>query len=142
MKTAIAKIKKVPTRRGKTNVDAMTPLGAYLRQKRDQLGVNQKEMAVGIGITPAYLSALERGHRGKPSFALLQRIIGYLGVIWDEADQVQRLAGLSDPKVSVDTSELSAQATEFACRIAQEIHTWDDTALAKLLDALPENKSE
>lgn len=99
----------------------MTPLGAKLRQLREERGVSLKDMAKALRVSSAYLSALEHGRRGKPTWILLQRIITYFNVIWDEAEDLQRLAELSDPKVSIDTAGLEPEATEFANRIARDI---------------------
>lgn len=111
----------------------MTPLGLYLQQKRREQGVTQKEMAVALGVSPAYLSALEHGHRGKPSFAFLQRLTGYLNIIWDEAEELQRLADLSDTRVVVDTQNLSSEATELANRLAQTIDGFTEDDCRQLL---------
>jgi transcriptional regulator with XRE-family HTH domain len=62
-----------------------TPFGKAVRHLRDRKGVSQKEMAAALGVSPAYLSALEHGKRGTPSFDFLQRVAGYFNVIWDEA---------------------------------------------------------
>src|SRR5690606_30694287 len=70
--------------------DGMTPLGLKLRELRRRKGVSQKEMAAALGVSAAYLSALEHGRRGVPTWALLQKIIGYFNIIWDDADEVQR----------------------------------------------------
>lgn len=99
----------------------MTPLGARLRQLRESRGVSLKDMAAALNVSSAYLSALEHGRRGKPTWILLQRIITYFNIIWDEAEELQRLAELSDPRIVVDTAGLSPEATEFANRLAQDI---------------------
>jgi transcriptional regulator with XRE-family HTH domain len=99
----------------------MTPLGAKLRALREERGVSLKDMAKALRVSSAYLSALEHGRRGKPTWILLQRIITYFNVIWDEAEDLQRLAELSDPKVSIDTAGLSPEATELANRLARDI---------------------
>ena len=99
----------------------MTPLGAKLRQLREQRGVSLKDMARALNVSSAYLSALEHGHRGRPTFALLQRMIAYFNVIWDEAEELQRLAELSDPKITIDTGGMSPEATELANRLAADI---------------------
>ena len=85
---------------------------------RAERGITLKEMAKALRVSSAYLSALEHGHRGTPTFALLQRIIAYFNVIWDEAEELQRLAAISDPRVILDTAGLSPAATEFANRLA------------------------
>jgi transcriptional regulator with XRE-family HTH domain len=99
----------------------MTPLGARLRQMREERGVSLKDMAQALRVSSAYLSALEHGKRGKPTWALLQRIITYFNVIWDEAEELQRLAELSDPKVTIDTAGMTPGATELANRLARDI---------------------
>lgn len=99
----------------------MTPLGAKLRLLRAQRGVTLKDMARELNVSAAYLSALEHGHRGKPTWFLLQRIIAYFNVIWDEAEEIQRLAEVSDPKVTIDTSGMNPEATELANQLARNI---------------------
>ncbi|MEO6013491.1 MAG: helix-turn-helix transcriptional regulator [Devosia sp.] len=100
----------------------MTPLGQKMRELRDQRGVTLKEMAKALNVSSAYLSALEHGKRGRPTWGMLQRIIHYFNVIWDEAEEVQRLAELSDPRITIDTAGLDPEATELANRLARDIH--------------------
>ena len=76
----------------------MTPFGAKLRDLRAERGISQKDMAKSIGVSAAYLSALEHGRRGQPTWDKLQRIIQYFNIIWDEAEELQRLAMISDPR--------------------------------------------
>ena len=78
-------------------------------------------MAADIGVSAAYLSALEHGRRGTPSWQFLQRVTGYFNIIWEEADELQRLARTSHPRVVVDTIDLSASATSLANFLAAEI---------------------
>ena len=99
----------------------MTPLGAKMRQLREERGISLKEMAGALNISSAYLSALEHGRRGKPTGFLLHRIIAFFNVIWDEAEELQRLAEISDPKVTIDTGGLLPEATELTNRLAAGI---------------------
>ena len=99
----------------------MTPFGARLRELRAERGMTQKQMAQQVGVSAAYLSALEHGHRGVPGWALLQRIIACLNIIWDDADELQRLAMQSAPKVTIDTSGMDPAATELANLLQQTI---------------------
>ena len=99
----------------------MTPFGLKIRELRNRKGVTQKEMARDLGVSPAYLSALEHGHRGQPSWNFVQRIIGYFNIIWDEADDLQNTAFASHTRVVVDTEYLSAEATELANLLSGKI---------------------
>ncbi|WP_035524647.1 transcriptional regulator, partial [Hoeflea sp. BAL378] len=82
-----------------------------------------------LGVSPAYLSALEHGNRSEPSWEFIQRVIGYFNIIWDEAEELQTLGGLSRPKVTIDTSGLTPKATEIANRLASAIGRLDAAAL-------------
>ena len=110
----------------------MTPLGERIRELRRERGVSQKDMAASIGVSAAYLSALEHGHRGVPTWAMIQKIIGYFNVIWDDAEELQKLAEGSHPRVVVDTAGLSPAATELANLMAEAIDELNDVELAAL----------
>lgn len=99
----------------------MTPFGARLRELREAKGVSLADMAAELGISSAYLSALEHGKRGRPSWYLIQRIIAYFNVIGDDAEQLLGLARISHPRVTIDTSGLHPRATELANRLALNI---------------------
>lgn len=110
----------------------MTPFGKRIRQLRQARGISQKEMSAALGVSAAYLSALEHGRRSPPNWATVQKIIGYFNVIWDDADELQRLADLSHPRVIVDTAGLSENATALANLLAQNIATLKEDDLAVL----------
>ena len=111
-----------------------------MRKMRAERGITLKEMASDIGVSSAYLSALEHGKRGRPGWHLLQRIISYFNIIWDEAEDVVRLARISHPRVVIDTSGLEPQATELANRLADDISNLDAKELAELLAVLNRKK--
>lgn len=114
----------------------MTPFGERLRELRAERGMTQKQMAAAIGVSAAYLSALEHGKRGVPRWILVQQIIACLNIIWDDADELQRLALNSAPKVTIDTTQLSPRATELANLLASGIDVLDETALEDLRERL------
>jgi transcriptional regulator with XRE-family HTH domain len=92
----------------------MIAFGARLRSLRQERGIALKDMAKGLGVSAAYLSALEHGHRGRPNRAFVHRICAYFNIIWDEAEELQSLARLSHPRITVDTAGLSPEATELS----------------------------
>jgi transcriptional regulator with XRE-family HTH domain len=111
----------------------MTPFGRQLRAMRREKGVTLTEMAAALDVSPAYMSALEHGRRGRPSLLLLHQICGYFNIIWDEAEALQRLADLSHPRVVVDTAGLSPEATELANLLAERIAALPDDAIRRML---------
>jgi transcriptional regulator with XRE-family HTH domain len=110
----------------------LTPFGAKIRAMRRERGITQREMAKALGVSAAYLSALEHGRRGRPNWGLVQKIIGFFNVIWDEAEELQRLAERSDPRVVIDTAGLSPHATELANLLARRIGELTESEIESL----------
>ena len=111
----------------------MTPFGEKIRALRESRGITLKQMAEDLGVSSAYFSALEHGHRGRPGSGLVQQICGYFELMWDEAEELKRLAELSHPRVVVDTSGLNPKATQLANVLAERIDTMDEETLEWIL---------
>ena len=114
----------------------MTPFGEKLRALRAARGVSLKRMAADLQLSSAYLSALEHGHKGLPSPALVVQVCEYFHLIWDDFEEMQRLAALSHPRVVIDTAGLSPAHTELANRLARDIARLTPEAAAELRAAL------
>jgi len=110
----------------------VTPFGARLRALRAARGVRLKDMAAALQVSPAYLSALEHGRRGTPASGLVHQVNEFFGLIWDDAEEVARLARQSRPRVLLDASGLSPAATALANRLADSLRGLDEAALAEL----------
>jgi transcriptional regulator with XRE-family HTH domain len=118
----------------------MTPFGEKMRALRKERVITLKRMAEAVGVSSAYLSALEHGKRGRPSWHLVQRINAYFNIIWDEAEAVQHLARVSHPRVTIDTSGLNPKATELANRLADDIGRLDEKVLNELIQLVSRRK--
>jgi transcriptional regulator with XRE-family HTH domain len=106
----------------------MTPFGRKLRDLREARQCQLKDLAKALKVSSAYLSALEHGHRGKPSPGLVQQVAAYFNL--------KALAELSDPRVTIDTAGLTPEATELANRLAARIDALSDGEIARLLALL------
>lgn len=73
----------------------MTPFGKRLEKLRRERNLKQIELANLVGIKASYVSVLERGHKGAPSKAILERIIQKL-----ELDDHERQALIKDAEIS------------------------------------------
>ncbi|MGE0717061.1 MAG: helix-turn-helix transcriptional regulator [Alphaproteobacteria bacterium] len=116
----------------------MTPFGEAVRRLRAERAITLKRMAADLQISAAYLSALEHGRKGRPSRALVIQICEYFGIIWDDAEALERAARLSHPRVVVDTAGLTPRATELANRLARAIRLLDPAtveAIHRVVDA-------
>lgn len=114
----------------------MTPFGARVRALRRERGVTLSRMAGDLALSPAYLSALEHGRRGRPTWSLVQQIVEYFNIIWDEAEELHSLARISHPRVVIDTAGLDPAATELANELARRIERLDRRDIAALLERL------
>ncbi len=114
----------------------MTPFGLKVRALRKARGITMKQMAADLDISQAYLSALEHGHRGQPSPALVVQICEYFHLIWDDFEEVHRLAGLSHPRIVVDTRGLDPRKTELANLLAERIRDLNEAETEALLERL------
>jgi transcriptional regulator with XRE-family HTH domain len=121
----------------------MTPFGARLRELRAQRGIALKDLATALQVSAAYLSALEHGRRGRPSAGLVHQVNEYFGLIWDDAEELARLARQSHPRVVLDTAGLAPEVTDFANRLARDIRQVTPDAAAQMgavLDRLPKGR--
>ncbi|WP_029012453.1 helix-turn-helix domain-containing protein [Niveispirillum irakense] len=114
----------------------MTPFGDRVRRLRERKGVSLKQMATELEISSAYLSALEHGRKGLPSPMLLRQICTYFGLIWDEAEEMERLAAYSDPRAIVDTAGLTPDHTLLANMLARRVNLLSASDLAAILAVL------
>jgi len=114
----------------------MTPFGLKIREFRANRCLTLKQMAKDLGVSSAYFSALEHGHRGRPGPGLIQQISGYFGLSWEETESLQRLVDLSAPRVVVDTSGLTPSATELANVIAKNIQNMDDDTIEWVINEI------
>ncbi|PCI33095.1 MAG: transcriptional regulator [Alphaproteobacteria bacterium] len=118
----------------------MTPFGQKIRHLRKNKGLSQKQMAADLSVSPAYLSALEHGHRGQPNWAMVQKVIGYFNLIWDDAEEIEQLARLSDPRITVDTSGLSAEAVGLVNQLARKIRSLSPARINHLSQVLDQKE--
>lgn len=81
----------------------MTPFALFLERIRRSRRLQQKQLAVDLGIQASYLSLLEKGRKSPPSKAVLEKLINVLGLnpdeqaeLWICVEQSQRTLQLPD----------------------------------------------
>ena len=99
----------------------MTPFGEKIREWRQRKNRTLHQQADALGVSTAYLSALETGTRGRPSAVLVDQICVWLGLIWDDAEELKRLAALSHPKPTINARGHSAEAIYMVNFLARNI---------------------
>lgn len=99
----------------------MTPFGVKIRDWRQRKNRTLHQQANALGVSTAYLSALETGARGRPSAILVDQICVWLGLIWDDAEELKQLAALSHPKPTINVRGRSAETVYMVNFLARNI---------------------
>lgn len=120
----------------------MTPFGARVRELRQARGATLSEMAEAIGVSAAYLSALEHGRRPRPTAARLDQICAYFQIIWDDAEELKELARRSRPRVVIDCGGLSPDAVRLGNALARQIGDLDPETLQAMLALLEDAEKD
>lgn len=66
----------------------MTPFGKFCREQRMKRGLKLKDQAEKLGISSAFISALEHGKKGLPPGDYLNKLERYWGLTEVEANQM------------------------------------------------------
>ena len=114
----------------------MTPFGVKIRDWRQIKNRTLNQQADALGVSAAYLSALETGTRGRPSAVLVDQICVWLGLIWDDAEELKRLAALSHPKPTINARGQSAEAIYMVNFLAQNIDRLSATDCRAVTDVI------
>lgn len=114
----------------------MTPFGLKMRALRKERGISQKQMAKDLGISPAYLSALEHGWRGKATTNRILQICDYFDLIWDDVEDIKNLSLVSKPRVTIDTQGLSGDATKLVNLLSYKIGYLDKDKIKRLISII------
>ena len=114
----------------------MTPFGLKMRALRAKRRKTLQEQAAMLNVSSAYLSALESGKKGQPNLLMIDQICVWLGLIWDDAEELKKLAMLSHPKPTIQTQKLGAEATKLANQLAQNIDRLDEDDCVRLSETL------
>lgn len=114
----------------------MTPFGVKIRDWRQLKNRTLHQQADALGVSTAYLSALETGARGRPSAVLVDQICVWLGLIWDDAEELKRLATLSHPKPTINARGHSAEAIYLVNFLARNINRLSANDCRNVTDAI------
>ncbi len=79
------------------------PFGAFVRARRQSLGIALNDFAARIGISPAYWSRIERDMERPPKDALIDACAQVLGI---DADEIYTQAGRLPPDLRPHLKEI------------------------------------
>jgi len=115
----------------------MTPFGAYLRKLRNKNNVSQKYFAEQFGVSPSYLSLLERGKKGKPPKRLKTFIINYFSLTQTETVELDVAAKVSECHITIPPNVKPDvyRAAHLFTKRAKELSNKDLSSLISLLSS-------
>jgi len=110
---------------------AITEYGKLIREIRESLGKSLRQMAIAIGYSATYLSAVEMGDR--PITAdFMEKVIGFLRKHRVDTKGITKVCAAADrTRRSVDVSSLDAEGRAKVAAFAR-----------KLADTIPEDEQE
>jgi transcriptional regulator with XRE-family HTH domain len=119
----------------------MTPFGKKMKALRRARNFTQQQQADYLNVSKAYISALENGARGRPSGPLVDQICAWLGLIWDDAEELKALAIMSHPKPTINAGQCGPEAVFLANFLAQNIEKLDETQCSQIMTAVKNHLS-
>lgn len=122
-----------------------TQFGKLLRKVRIDQGMLLKGMAEGVGVSAAFLSAVETGKKAV-SDDLVSRIAAFLGYAPGSAEfnELQDAAVVSRGEISMSTRALDERQQETALAFArnfEKLHAGDLDKILEMLKAAKEKES-
>lgn len=108
----------------------MLNFGEYIKSKRLEKGISLRELASKIGISPSYMSDIEKGRRNAPNKEKVDKIAEVLFYSEEEIEKLHDLAGLSKNTISTDLSSYIMESNEVRYFLRESKNRDDD----KLLD--------
>ncbi|GAA5647874.1 helix-turn-helix domain-containing protein [Vibrio proteolyticus] len=112
-----------------------TAFGRYLRKLRIDKGMILKDLADALGVSSAYLSALELGKKNI-SDEVVNQIIGLYGLNANEANELRDAATVSQPVVKFDLKNANSQERELVAVFARKYQEMSPEKKEKLMDFL------
>ncbi|MBB1518941.1 helix-turn-helix domain-containing protein [Aquipseudomonas guryensis] len=118
-----------------------TEFGKLLRKARIDHGLLLKDMAEGLGVSSAYLSAVETGKK-TVSDELIRKVAAYLGILPNtpEYREIEDAAQISKGQISLEVRGLSQRHQETALAFARQFGEMQPNELDRLLALLQKPK--
>lgn len=108
-----------------------TKFGKFLRKLRIDKGMVIRDMAETLGVSPAYLSAIELGKRAIPDL-FVDNLCNAFKLTNDERRDALQLADMSQLSIKIDLTDTEDANRETMLAFARKFKELDDEQLNKL----------
>ena len=121
----------------------LTEIGKFLRKERIERGSLLKDMAKGIGVSPAYLSTIETGKRPLTD-EIFAKLANYMGYARDSNEfcELEHAAQMSRQQVEIEMKGRSEKHKEAALAFARQFNEMGDGDIDKALQLLKQVKGK
>ena len=90
----------------------MLKFGEYIKSKRLEKGISLRELASKVGISPSYMSDIEKGRRNAPNKEKVDKIAEALFYSEEEINELYDLAGESKNSIASDLSSYVMESND------------------------------
>lgn len=118
----------------------LTPFGKFSRKLRIDRGELLKDMANNLGVTSAYLSAVEVGKRNIPE-SWLDKINSMYKLASEEAENLMKAYSETLTQIKIDLNNQTPQHKEAAMIFARELKDLNENELEDFLLAFKNRKN-
>ena len=116
-----------------------THFGEFMRNLRLKQSEILKETATNLGVTSAFLSAVENGKKQIPSL-WFEKISAIYNLNTKEKKELKNAIDTSKDKILIDTKDSSDKNKELAMIFARSFEKLDDKAMKKIKKLLEKGK--
>lgn len=119
--------------------DMISKFSICLREIREKENESLRKMAVRLGITPAFLSAMEVGRKTIP-FEYLERIKNIYNLSEEQAIELESSIYETNKRVNLELEIMNDAQKDVSIMFARKIKNADEDLLKKLKEALLDGK--
>ena len=112
----------------------MTKFGIFIRKFRLDRGILLRDMAKDLGISPAYLSGMETGHKDIPQ-SLADHIISVYNLSAEQSKELKHSIMLSKQKICITTGQI-AWKNEIVSKLKEKLDTLSEEQQFKIIEVL------
>ena len=114
----------------------MTKFGIFIRKFRLDNGILLRDMAKDLGISPAYLSAMETGHKDI-SDSLADKIISVYNLSIEQSKELKKSIVLSKQKICITTGQI-VWKNEIVSKLKEKLDNLSEEQRFRIIEVLKE----
>ena len=114
----------------------MTKFGIFIRKLRLDRGVLLRDMAKDLGISPAYLSGMETGHKDIPQ-SLADKISSVYNLSIEQTKELKKSIVLSQQKICITTGQI-VWKNEIVSMLKEKLDNLSEEQRLKIIEVLKE----